>query len=75
VKRHRWFKSIDWEEVYYKKMKAPIVPTVAYEGDPKNYDDYPETGLALIRFDIFISQTILKVVKSNALAFLIITYL
>ncbi len=34
-------------------MKAPIVPTVAYEGDPKNYDDYPETGLALIRFDIF----------------------
>jgi hypothetical protein len=29
--------------VYYKKLKPPIVPTVNYDGDPKNYDDYPET--------------------------------
>jgi hypothetical protein len=34
---------VDWEEVYYKKLKPPIVPTVNYDGDPKNYDDYPET--------------------------------
>ena len=24
----RWFKSLDWEEVYYKQLKPPIVPKV-----------------------------------------------
>ena len=43
VKRHRWFKNIDWEDVFYKKIKPPIVPNVSYDGDPRNYDDYPET--------------------------------
>merc|ERR1719382_1467480 len=43
VKRHRWFKSLDWEEVYYKQLKPPIVPKVSYEGDTRNFDDYPET--------------------------------
>jgi len=43
VKRHRWFKTIDWEEVYYKQLKPPLVPKVSYEGDTRNFDDYPET--------------------------------
>lgn len=43
IKRHRWFKNIDWEDVFYKKIKPPIVPNVSYDGDPRNYDDYPET--------------------------------
>ena len=25
----RWFKSLDWEEVYYKQLKPPIVPKVS----------------------------------------------
>merc|ERR1719308_116288 len=41
VKRHRWFKTIDWEEVYYKQLKPPLVPKVSYEGDTRNFDDYP----------------------------------
>ena len=28
VKRHRWFKALDWEEVYYKQLKPPILPKV-----------------------------------------------
>lgn len=43
VKHHRWFKSIDWEDVYNKKLQPPIIPTVSSDGDPKNFDDYPET--------------------------------
>ena len=43
VKRHRWFKNIDWDEVHQKKLKPPIVPNVGHEGDARNYDDYPET--------------------------------
>ena len=32
IKRHRWFKNIDWEDVFYKKIKPPIVPNVSYDG-------------------------------------------
>jgi len=44
VKRHRWFKNINWEEVFYRKLKPPIVPKVSYDGDTRNFDDYPETN-------------------------------
>ncbi|GBP41110.1 Protein kinase DC2 [Eumeta japonica] len=43
VKRHRWFKHVDWADVFLKKLTPPIVPTVSYEGDTSNFDDYPET--------------------------------
>lgn len=42
VKRHRWFKSLVWEDVYYKKLKPPIVPKVSYDGDTRNFEEYPE---------------------------------
>jgi len=43
IKRHRWFKGVDWEEVYYRNLKPPIVPKVGFEGDTRNFDDYAET--------------------------------
>ncbi|EEB11133.1 cAMP-dependent protein kinase catalytic subunit, putative [Pediculus humanus corporis] len=43
VKRHRWFKEIDWTEVYYKQLKPPILPHVKYDGDTRNFEDYPES--------------------------------
>ena len=27
----RWFKSVDWEEVYYKQLKPPIIPKVCFK--------------------------------------------
>ncbi|XP_073986374.1 protein kinase, cAMP-dependent, catalytic subunit 3 [Rhodnius prolixus] len=42
VKRHRWFKSMDWNDVILKKLKPPIVPCVRFEGDTRNFDNYPE---------------------------------
>lgn len=42
VKRHRWFKNIIWEDVYYKKVQAPITPKISYEGDTRNFEEYPE---------------------------------
>lgn len=44
VKRHKWFKSIDWAIVSQKKLQPPIVPKVAHEGDTKNFDKYDEEG-------------------------------
>ena len=89
IVRHRWFKTIDWEEVYCRQLKPPIVPKVSfhqpkhlctkivaqnaspskacffsvgifiwqafplaqvrYEGDTKNFDDYPETDWASVK--------------------------
>ncbi|XP_049611662.1 cAMP-dependent protein kinase catalytic subunit PRKX [Syngnathus scovelli] len=41
VKKHRWFKAIDWETVPLRKLKPPIVPKVSHEGDTTNFEVYP----------------------------------
>ncbi|XP_062457409.1 cAMP-dependent protein kinase catalytic subunit PRKX isoform X2 [Rhea pennata] len=42
VKRHRWFRSIDWDAVPQRKLKPPIVPKVSNDGDTSNFEAYPE---------------------------------
>ncbi len=44
IKRHKWFKGIDWEAVTQKKLIPPIVPKVSHDGDTKNFDKYDEDG-------------------------------
>lgn len=44
IKRHKWFKGIDWESVIQKKLVPPIVPKTSHEGDTKNFDKYDEDG-------------------------------
>ena len=38
----RFFHSLDWEDVYYKQLKPPIVPEVNSKADTKNFTDYQE---------------------------------
>ncbi|CAH0753521.1 unnamed protein product [Bemisia tabaci] len=42
IKRHRWFKGVDWHDVYCRRLKPPIIPQVGYDGDTRNFDEYPE---------------------------------
>ncbi|XP_072470564.1 cAMP-dependent protein kinase catalytic subunit PRKX isoform X1 [Notamacropus eugenii] len=42
VKRHRWFRSVDWDAVPQRKLKPPIVPKVSNDGDTSNFEAYPE---------------------------------
>ncbi|MBN3280715.1 PRKX kinase, partial [Polyodon spathula] len=42
VKKHRWFKHIDWDAVPQRKLKPPVVPKVSHEGDTSNFEAYPE---------------------------------
>ncbi|XP_036883606.1 cAMP-dependent protein kinase catalytic subunit PRKX isoform X1 [Sturnira hondurensis] len=42
VKRHRWFRSLDWEAVPQRKLKPPILPKVCGEGDTSNFETYPD---------------------------------
>lgn len=44
IKRHKWFKSINWDIVPLKKLEPPIVPKVSHDGDTKNFDKYDEDG-------------------------------
>uniref|UniRef100_A0A5F8GZW0 Protein kinase cAMP-dependent X-linked catalytic subunit n=1 Tax=Monodelphis domestica TaxID=13616 RepID=A0A5F8GZW0_MONDO len=42
VKKHRWFRSVDWDAVPQRKLKPPIVPKVSNDGDTSNFEAYPE---------------------------------
>ncbi|EHB11629.1 Serine/threonine-protein kinase PRKX [Heterocephalus glaber] len=42
VKRHRWFRAVDWDSVPQRKLKPPIVPKLSGDGDTSNFETYPE---------------------------------
>lgn len=42
IKSHPFFDDIDWEALYYKKMKGPILPRVDHPADAGNFDEYPD---------------------------------
>ncbi|KAI3386276.1 hypothetical protein SNEBB_007618 [Seison nebaliae] len=42
VKKHKWFKGINWNDVYSKRLKPPIVPQVTHNGDSRCFDEFPE---------------------------------
>ncbi|KAL8666049.1 MAG: hypothetical protein Q9202_001786 [Teloschistes flavicans] len=40
VKSHPFFASVDWESLYYRKQKGPIIPNLRHPADASNFDDY-----------------------------------
>lgn len=42
VKEHPFFKGIDWDDVYHRRDKGPILPPVRWPGDAQCFDIYPE---------------------------------
>ncbi|XP_006877299.1 PREDICTED: cAMP-dependent protein kinase catalytic subunit PRKX [Chrysochloris asiatica] len=42
IKRHRWFRGIDWEGVPQRRLKPPIIPKVSNDGDTSNFETYPD---------------------------------
>lgn len=39
---HPWFKSIDFQKLEKREIRAPYIPDVKSEGDASNFDDYEE---------------------------------
>eukprot|EP00479_Gromia_sphaerica_P003273 TRINITY_DN13813_c0_g1_i1.p1 TRINITY_DN13813_c0_g1~~TRINITY_DN13813_c0_g1_i1.p1 ORF type:complete len:98 (-),score=18.66 TRINITY_DN13813_c0_g1_i1:145-438(-) len=37
VKRHRWFRHVNWEKVYNKQTRPPILPGFKSEDDTQNF--------------------------------------
>ncbi|KAI8147959.1 camp-dependent protein kinase 9 [Fennellomyces sp. T-0311] len=42
VKRHRWFRGVDWIGLLDKTVRAPIVPSYRHPGDTSNFEKYPD---------------------------------
>ena len=40
VKAHPFFKTIDWDALYHRKIKGPIIPKVKHAADSSNFDNY-----------------------------------
>ena len=42
VMEHWFFDGLDWDEVYYRRRRGPIIPRVEWAGDAGNFDEYPD---------------------------------
>ncbi|KAK2624863.1 hypothetical protein QTJ16_006056 [Diplocarpon rosae] len=42
VKDHPFFRGVDWDDVYNRKYRGPIIPPVRYPGDAQCFDMYPD---------------------------------
>ncbi|KAI7864166.1 camp-dependent protein kinase 9 [Spinellus fusiger] len=42
VKRHKWFRGVDWIGLLEKNVRAPIVPLYRHPGDTSNFEKYPD---------------------------------
>ena len=43
IKRHKWFKGIDWGKFLQRKVKPPYVPSFTALDDTANFDKYPDS--------------------------------
>ncbi|KAI5308091.1 serine/threonine protein kinase, AGC, partial [Ascosphaera atra] len=41
IKEHKFFEGVDWDDVYNKRTKPPIIPKVTHPADARNFDTYP----------------------------------
>jgi len=42
IKKHKFFKGIDWKEIDARKGKRGFVPNVSHEGDTSNFEEYSD---------------------------------
>ena len=42
VKKHKWFKNVNWDAILAKNIKPPIIPVCSHPGDTRNFEEYPE---------------------------------
>ncbi|KAI9367498.1 kinase-like domain-containing protein [Aspergillus egyptiacus] len=42
VKSHPFFTGINWDDLYYRRVKGPIIPRVDHPADTGNFEEYPD---------------------------------
>lgn len=48
IKREPWFVGVPWTDVYERRVKPPIKPTIRSAGDTSNFDAYAEFDTKII---------------------------
>jgi len=43
IKKHRWFKNLDWQALVEKRIPVPYKPIVKSASDTSNFSSYPES--------------------------------
>jgi serine/threonine protein kinase len=43
VKAHRWFKNLDWDALYKRKITPPFVPLLTQDGDTSHFSRYSDS--------------------------------
>jgi len=43
IKKHKWYKGYDWNQLYNRQVKPPMVPAVKSADDTSMFDRYPES--------------------------------
>lgn len=42
VRKHKWFKGLDWEAMLRCEVNPPILPDVRHGTDMRNFDEFPD---------------------------------
>ncbi|KAI2904622.1 hypothetical protein CBS76997_4225 [Aspergillus niger] len=42
VKTHPFFEDINWDDLFYRRIKGPIIPRVDHPADTGNFEEYPD---------------------------------
>ncbi|EDP51600.1 hypothetical protein KXW75_000728 [Aspergillus fumigatus] len=45
VKAHPFFEDINWDDLFHRRMKGPIIPRVDHPADTGNFEDYPDVDV------------------------------
>jgi len=53
LKKHKFFKGIEWDDLAALKVVQPIQPTVKGEGDASNFETYQEVEEEKVEVDPF----------------------
>jgi len=42
IRKHKWFKGLDWESVLRCEVNPPILPELRHSADTRNFDQFPD---------------------------------
>ncbi|KAK7497552.1 hypothetical protein BaRGS_00011192 [Batillaria attramentaria] len=56
IKKHKWFSTTDWIDVWQRRLEPPFVPKVRGGGDASNFDDYDEEPLRISPTEKYVNE-------------------
>ena len=53
IKTHKWFQSIDWMSIYFKKIKPPTIPKLKSPHDTSYFENIKEEDIPSSRDNLY----------------------